>query len=52
MFTKTVLKMEMHLMSGLTFIVKSVNSVDGGTLVVSTQQEEVLRIFYLKIFKY
>ena len=31
----------------LTFIIKSVDSVDGSTLVVSSQQEEVLRILDL-----
>lgn len=31
----------------LTFIVKAVYSVDAGTLVVTPQQEEVLRVFYL-----
>jgi len=34
-------------MMWLTFIVKSVDAVDAGTLVVSTQHEEVLGIFDL-----
>ena len=46
MFVKTVT--DALLMPRLTFVVKSVNSVDGGTLMVSSQQEEVLGIFYLK----
>lgn len=29
----------------LTFIIKSINSVDGGTLVVPSEKEEVFRIF-------
>ena len=32
----------------LTLIVKSVNSVDGGTLVVTTQQKKVFWVFDLK----
>ena len=32
----------------LTFIVKSVDSVDGGTLVVAAEKKEVLWIFDLK----
>ncbi len=32
----------------LTLVVESVNPVDGRTLVISAQQEKVLRILYLK----
>ncbi len=32
----------------LTLIVKSVNSVDGGTLVVTTQQKKVFWVFDLE----
>ena len=34
-------------MSALTFIVESVNTVDGGTLVITSQQEKVLGVLNL-----
>jgi len=34
--------------TAFTLVVKSVNTVDGGALVVTAQQEEVFGIFYLK----
>jgi len=33
--------------STLAFVIEPVNSVDGGALVISSQQEEVLRVLYL-----
>ena len=33
--------------SSLALVVKSINSIDLGTFVVSSQQEEVLRVFHL-----
>ena len=32
--------------SELTLVIEAIDSVDGSTLVVTTQQKEVLRVFY------
>jgi len=45
--TKNTNKRWQQLYCALTFIVESVDTVDARTLVISTQHEEVLRIFDL-----
>jgi hypothetical protein len=36
---------QFYVISSLALVIKSINTVDGGTLVVSSQQKEVLRVF-------
>lgn len=36
---------QFDVISSLALVVKSINTVDGGALVVSSQQKEVLRVF-------
>ena len=38
---------QLNSVSSLTFIIEPVNSVDGGALVITSQQKEVLRVFDL-----
>ena len=38
---------QLNVVSSFALIVEAVDTVDGGTLVVSTQNEEVLRVFDL-----
>jgi hypothetical protein len=38
---------ELDIISSFAFIVEAVDSIDGGTLVISSQDEEVLWILYL-----
>jgi len=38
---------QFDIVSSLAFVVETINTVDGGALVVSSQEEEVLRVLYL-----
>ena len=42
-------KNTLYIKNRLTFIVESVNSVNRGTFMITTQQEEILRILDLKL---
>lgn len=36
---------KLHVVSSFAFVIKSINSVDGGTFVISSEKEEILRVF-------